>query len=44
MTRRSGRRPLHVRYPGRPWPPNGGGASLPVPVRHELVDAVGRAA
>lgn len=45
MTRRSGRRPLHVRYPRRPWPlPPKGGAGVPVPVVRQSLDALGRAA
>ena len=43
MARRSGRRPLRIRNPKRPWPP-GAGAVRPIPVRFEIVDAVGRCA
>jgi len=44
MTRRSGRRQLRIRYPGRrPWPP-GTGAVMRLPARFEVVNAVGRIA
>jgi len=43
MTRRSGRRPLRIRNPKRPWPP-GDGAVRAIPARFELINAVGRIA